>query len=90
LKEYGDKISADKKTEIEAALAEVKTAHQAQDMPALDAAMEKLNTVFQAASQEMYANANNAESTTNANTGDQEQKKDGNSEVTDVDYEEVK
>ena len=55
IKEYGDKIPADKKAPIEEALAELKTAHSAQDMPAIDTAMEKLNTVFQAASQEIYA-----------------------------------
>ena len=90
LKEYGDKISADKKTEIEAALAEVKTAHQAQDMASLDTAMEKLNTVFQAASQEMYANSNNTGSETEGDANHNETKKNGDSEVTDVDYEEVK
>jgi molecular chaperone DnaK len=55
LSEYGDKIPADKKEPIESALAELKTAHEAKDMDSIDAAMEKLNTVFQAASQEMYA-----------------------------------
>ena len=90
MKEYGDKISADKKTEIEAALAEVKTAHQAQDMASLDTAMEKLNTVFQAASQEMYANSNNTGSETEGDANHNETKKNGDSEVTDVDYEEVK
>lgn len=88
LKEYGDKISADKKTEIENALAALKEAHKNQDMTALDAAMEKLNTVFQAASQEMYnaSNANNTQST----DANQDANKKGDSEVTDVDYEEVK
>jgi molecular chaperone DnaK len=55
IKEYGDKIPADKKAPIEEALAELKTAHEAKDIPAVDTAMEKLNTVFQAASQDIYA-----------------------------------
>lgn len=92
LKEFGDKIPEDKKTEIETALTLVKEAHKAQDISALDSAMEKLNTVFQAVSQEMYANANktdNAESTENTNE-EKTSKKEGDPEVTDVDYEEVK
>ena len=55
IKEYGDKIPEDKKAPIEEALAELKTAHEAKDIPAIDTAMEKLNTVFQAASQDIYA-----------------------------------
>ncbi|MDR1653234.1 MAG: molecular chaperone DnaK [Prevotellaceae bacterium] len=62
LKEFGDKIPADKKAPIEAALQKLKDAHKAQDLAAIDAATTELNTVFQAASQEMYnaANAANA------------------------------
>ena len=58
LKEYGDKIPADKKQPIEEALAEVKSAHAAQDAVAIDASMEKLNTAWNAASQEIYAAMN--------------------------------
>lgn len=86
LKEYGDKIPADKKEPIETALAELKTVFEAKDFAAIDSAMEKLNTVFQAASQEMYAdgaegtegNAQEAEATT------------ADAEAEDVDFEEVK
>lgn len=92
MKEFGDKIPADKKQPIEDALAELKTAHQSQDIAAIDASMEKLNTVFQAASQEMYA----AQQAAGAQGGDAgtpnaEAKADGNGadEVTDVDFEEV-
>ncbi len=98
LKDFGDKIPADKKAPIEAALNKLKEAHKAQDVAAVDAAMAELNSVFQAASQEMY-NAQNAQGgaqqgadfsqqqqqTTNGNAGDN---KDGG--VTDVDFEEVK
>ncbi len=60
LKEFGDKLPADKKTPIEDALAELKKDYEAKNMENLEPAMEKLNKVFQAASQEMY-NAGNAE-----------------------------
>lgn len=54
LKEYGDKLSEGNKKPIEDALAELRTAHKAHDLSAIDAAMEKLNTAWQNASQEMY------------------------------------
>jgi molecular chaperone DnaK len=86
LSEYGDKIPADKKQPIEEALAELKAAYEAKDIAQMDAASEKLNTVFQAASQEMY-NAANADQggaqDTSGNAGN------ANDEVTDVDFEEV-
>ncbi|MEE1252071.1 MAG: molecular chaperone DnaK, partial [Bacteroidales bacterium] len=53
LKENGDKLPADKKSEIESALKELKDAHASRNIPAIDAATEKLNTVFQAASADM-------------------------------------
>ena len=85
LKEYGDKISADKKQPIEEALAELKTEFEARHVGNLEAAMEKLNTVFQAASQDMY-NAANADG---GNTGGNESAENPTDEVTDVDFEEV-
>lgn len=54
LKEYGDKIGADKKAPIEAALTKLKEAHKAQDLAAIDAAMTEMNTAWTAASEEMY------------------------------------
>jgi molecular chaperone DnaK len=88
LKEYGDKIPADKKQPIEDALAALKTEFDAKNTANLEAAMERLNNVFQDASQEMYnaANAGGADAgaqggnTNNAGSSD---------EVTDVDFEEV-
>ncbi len=92
LSEFGDKLPADKKGPIEAALAKLKEAHKAQDIEGIDAATNELNTVFQAASQEMY-NAQNAQGGEQAqpNAGGQ-QAQGGNKEgdVTDVDFEEVK
>ncbi|HHU57997.1 MAG TPA: molecular chaperone DnaK [Bacteroidales bacterium] len=92
LKEFGDKLPADKKEPIEAALNKLKEAHKAQDIAAIDAATTELNTVFQAASQDMY-NASQAQGgqpqgdAGQASSGDN---KGGDDEVTDVDFEEVK
>ena len=86
LKEYGDKIPDEKKKPIEEALTELKAAHAAKDLAAIDASMEKLNTSFQAASQDMY------NATQGAAENPEQPKKDDNKneeEVTDVDFEEV-
>ncbi len=89
LKEFGDKIPADKKAPIEAALGKLKDAHKTQDLAAIDAAMTELNTVFQAASQDMYNAAGGTQGEPVAdNAAGGQAKKD--SEVTDVDFEEVK
>ncbi|MDA9298980.1 molecular chaperone DnaK [Crocinitomicaceae bacterium] len=88
LKEYGDKIPADKKQPIEDALAALKVEFEAKNMDNLEPAMEKLNEVFQAASEEMYAAANdggNAEGA-GSDAGAEGAPED---EVTDVDFEEV-
>ena len=55
LTEYGEKLSEGNKTAIETALTELKAAHATQDVAAIDAGLEKLNTAWTAASQEMYA-----------------------------------
>jgi molecular chaperone DnaK len=91
LREYGDKIPAEKKEAIEQANAELKTAHQSQDEMAIDAAMEKLNNAWQAASQDMY-NATQQQGSTetaDATEGGTSSKGDG-STVEDATYEEVK
>jgi molecular chaperone DnaK len=90
LKEYGDKIPAEKRSVIESALAELKTAHGARDIAGIDAALEKMNTAWQAASQDMYS-AQQQQGDANAgpqNNAGQNGSADG--EVTDVDFEEVK
>lgn len=92
LKDFGDKIPADKKAPIEAALEKLKEAHKSQDIDAIDKASAELNTVFQAASQEMY-NASQAQGgQPQGDAGQQQQSSEGskNDEVTDVDFEEVK
>jgi len=91
LSEIGDKIPADKKGPIEAALAKLKEAHKSQNLDELDAATNELNTAFQAASQEMY-NAQNAQAGGAQQPNEGAQQSQGNKEgdVTDVDFEEVK
>lgn len=89
LKEYGDKIPAEKKQPIEDALAELKTQFEAKNMENLEPAMEKLNQVFQEASQEMYNAANTEGGDQSANAG-ADASGSAEDEVTDVDFEEVK
>jgi molecular chaperone DnaK len=98
LEELGDKLPADKKGPIEAALAKLKDAHKAQDMAGIDAATAELNSVFQAASQEMYNQAGGQQAGPQDFTGGQQANAGASSSdngnatdnVTDVDFEEVK
>ncbi len=89
LKDYGDKLPADKKQPIEEALAELKKAHEAKDVDACKAGIEKLNTVFQAASQEMYNAQQQAGGAEGAEGAGNTSGENGSDEVTDVDFEEV-
>jgi molecular chaperone DnaK len=90
LKEFGDKLSADKKAPIETALEDLKKAFESKDLAQIDAAMDKINEAWKVASEEMYAaqqpnaggaNPNANQGSSNANQGDS---------VEDVDFEEVK
>ena len=89
LKEYGEKIPEEKKKPIDEALAELKTAHAAKDIATIDSAMEKLNTAFQAASQDMYQAGNGEASGSAGNEPKADDKGKSDEEVTDVDFEEV-
>ena len=92
LKEYGDKVPADKKSEIEGALEELRTAHKSQDIPAMDAAMNKLNTLWQSASEAMYKDTQGQPGAAPEGDGGPAQDTStdkGDDEVTDVDFEEV-
>ncbi|MEK9620160.1 MAG: molecular chaperone DnaK, partial [Flavobacteriales bacterium] len=89
LKEYGEKIPEEKKKPIDEALAELKTAHAAKDIATIDAAMEKLNTAFQAASQDMYQASNGDASGSAGDEPKADDKGKSDEEVTDVDFEEV-
>ena len=86
LKEYSDKLSEGNKTAIEGALAELKVAHASQDLASIDAGLEKLNTAWTAASQEMYAAGNTGEA--GQNPAEPTDSNDGGAE--DVAFEEVK
>ena len=94
LKEFGDKLPADKKQPIETALQKLKDAHKAQDVAAINSAIDELNNVFQAASQEMYnAQQQQGGAQQGAPHADQQQQTNNggkDQEVTDVDFEEVK
>lgn len=89
LKDYGDKLSDANKAPIEEALAELKTAHGSQEIAAIDAAMDKINKAWEAASQELYAaqqaeGAGGAQGDAGADAGE------GTDSAEDVDFEEVK
>jgi molecular chaperone DnaK len=94
LKEYGDKIPAEKKTAIESALAELKSAHASKDLEKITASLATLNTAWSAASEDMYKANNQPGGDANANQNggaQQNANPTGNAEnVTDVDFEEVK
>ena len=92
LKEYGEKLPAEKKAEIEGALAELKEALKNQDIAAIDASLEKMNQMWQAASSEMYQNTQQpgAEGQPGQDApGGDEGGSGPDDEVTDVDFEEV-
>ena len=82
--EFGDKLPADKKAPIEAAIADLKKAHEDQDLNAIDVSMAVLNEIFQAASQEMYAKSEEG------TEGKAPEAEPATEDVTDVDFEEVK
>ena len=86
IKEFGEKLSDDKKVPIEEALVELKSAHESKDLDAIDSAMEKINTAWTAASEEMYK----ASQEEGANPAEGEQSENTTDDVTDVEFEEVK
>ena len=93
LSELGDKIPADKKAPIEAAVQKLEEAHKAQDIAAIDAATAELNSAWQAASAEMYAQsgAQGAQGGQQYDAGNQQQSsQQDNSDVQDAEFEEVK
>jgi len=89
LKDLGDKIPADKKAPIEAALEKLKEAHKSQDLAAVDAAMNELNTAFQAASAEMYAQTGGQAGPQPGADASQQGGQQGDN-IQDADFEEVK
>ena len=92
LKDLGDKLPADKKSVIEAALQKLKDAHKAQDINAIDAAIKELNDAWQAASAEMYQQTGGAQQP-GADAGFQggaQQDTQSKDDIQDADFEEVK
>ncbi len=92
LKEYGDKIPADKKATIEQAAEKLKEAHKAQDLAGIDTHLAALNAAWTAASEDMYKSTqeNAGGATPNAESGAGQQTAGAANDVTDVPYEEVK
>ncbi|MFM8742079.1 MAG: molecular chaperone DnaK, partial [Cytophagales bacterium] len=94
LKEFGDKLSEGNKSAINGALIKLKEAHTAKDLAMIATAMNALNTAWQAASQEMYAQGGaqqpGADANANGNANSNAGANAGNGNATDVEYEEVK
>ncbi|SEA48670.1 molecular chaperone DnaK [Arachidicoccus rhizosphaerae] len=94
LKEFGDKVPADKKAPIESALNGLKEAHKTQDIAAIKSAMETLNTAWTAASEDIYKSQQEAGAAAGAEgaqaDGGQGQQQGGGDDVTDAEFEEVK
>ncbi len=90
LKEFGDKLSADKKAAVEAALAKLKEAHAAQNIEGIDAATAEVQSTFQAASEEMYSQANAAGAQPGADASAGASSQQPGQDITDADFEEVK
>ncbi len=88
LKEFGEKLPPEKKEPIEKALEALREAHKNKDLAGIDTHMASLNNAWQAASAEMYQNTQ-AQQEAGEQPKDQEKKK-GDDDVTDVDFEEVK
>ncbi|MDH7462926.1 molecular chaperone DnaK [Chitinophagaceae bacterium 26-R-25] len=92
LKEYGDKVPADKKAPIESALTKLKEAHKTQDIAQIDAAVNELNAAWTAASEEIYKATQAAGGAQPQDGGGQQQGNghDAGENVTDAEFEEVK
>lgn len=94
LKEYGDKISADKKAPIEAALSKLKEAHKSQNLAAIDSSLAEMNAAWATASEDMYKatqqDGGQPGANGNGQPGSQQAAGDNADTVTDAEYEEVK
>ena len=91
LKEFGDKLSDDKKKPIESALEELKKAHESKDLEKIESSLNEINEAWKNASEEMYkAQAENPESQTDESSSADGDKKSEGDDVQDVDFEEVK
>ena len=87
LKEFGEKLSEDKKNPIQDALKELKSAHESKNLDNIDKAMEKINSAWTAASEEMYKDSQNSQDVKDNSSNNND---NGDDDVTDVEFEEVK
>ena len=91
LKEFGDKLSDDKKKPIESALEELKNAHESKDLEKIESSLNEINEAWKNASEEMYkAQAENPEAQADEKSSSGGDKKSEGDDVQDVDFEEVK
>ena len=90
LKEFGDKLSEDKKKPIEDALEELKKAYETKDVAVIDAALEKINEAWKVASEEMYKAQQEAQTNPTEDAASQNGQAAEGNDVEDVDFEEVK
>ena len=91
LKEFGDKLSDDKKKPIESALEELKKAHESKDLEKIESSLNEINEAWKNASEEMYkAQAENPEAQADEKSSSGGDKKTEGDDVQDVDFEEVK
>ena len=91
LKEFGDKLSDDKKKPIESALEELKKAHESKDLEKIESSLNQINEAWKNASEEMYkAQAENPEAQTDDKSSSKGDEKSEGDDVQDVDFEEVK
>ena len=90
LKEYGDKIPADKKGTIETALNNLREAHKSQDINRIDPAVTELNNAWTAASEELYKASQQGGPQPGAENGGQQNTGNAGENVTDAEFEEVK
>ena len=91
LKEFGDKLSDDKKKPIESALEELKKAHESKDLEKIESSLNEINEAWKNASEEMYkAQAENPEAQADEKSSSGGDKKSEGDDVQDVDFEEVK
>ena len=90
LKEFGDKLSDDKKKPIESSLEDLKKAHESKDLDKIDDALNTINEAWKNASEEMYKAQGDGATQPGADDPAQKSAKDSKDDVQDVDFEEVK
>jgi molecular chaperone DnaK len=89
MKEYGDKLSEQNKTNINSALEKLREAHKSQDIAAIDSAMAALNSAWQAAATEIYQASGTAQPGPDASAGGESKTGGSSNDVSDVEYEEI-